>query len=150
MENTQCRLVSVANIVNTQCRLVSVANIVSMGNTQCRLVSVANIVSVGNTQCRLVSVANIVSVGNTQCRLVLEANIVSGASLITGLEYGMERLDWKMEWNSERTQLQLTRVTGASQLRLNYNVPSVSPGLLSHRRSFMSKYGIAHHHASIC
>ena len=35
------------------------------------------------------------------------------ASVITGLEYGMERLvEWKMEWNSEGTQLQLTRVTG--------------------------------------
>ena len=103
---------------NTQCRLVSVANIVSVGNTQCRLVSVANIVSVGNTQCRLVSVANIVSVGNTQCILVSVGNIVSGASLIAGLEYGMER--WNGKWIG--TQLQLTRVTGASQFRLNYLV----------------------------
>ena len=48
------------------------------------------------------------------CRLLQK-----GASLIAGLEYGME----------------LTRVTGAAQ-------PSVSLGLLSHRTSFMSKYGI--------
>ena len=48
------------------------------------------------------------------------------ASLIAELEYGMERwngtMEWKMEWNSERTQLQVTRVTGAAQSRLNYLV----------------------------
>ena len=31
-------------------------------------------------------------------------------------------MEWKMEWNSEHTQLQLTRVTGAAQSRLNYLV----------------------------
>ena len=39
---------------------------------------------------------------------------------------GMERwngmMEWKMEWNSERTQLQVTRVTGAAKSRLNYLV----------------------------
>ena len=33
-------------------------------------------------------------------------------SLIAGLEYGM--VEWKMEWNSECTQLPLTSVTGAA------------------------------------
>ena len=28
-------------------------------------------------------------------------------------------MEWKMEWNGEHTQLQLTRVTGAAQSRLN-------------------------------
>ena len=31
-------------------------------------------------------------------------------------------MEWKMEWNSEHTQLQLTRVTGAAKSRLNYLV----------------------------
>ena len=31
-------------------------------------------------------------------------------------------MEWKMEWNGEHTQLQLTRVTGAAQSRLNYLV----------------------------
>ena len=31
-------------------------------------------------------------------------------------------MGWKMEWNSEHTQLQLTCVTGAAQSRLNYFV----------------------------
>ena len=31
-------------------------------------------------------------------------------------------MEWKMEWNNEHTQLQLTRVTGAAQSRLNYTV----------------------------
>ena len=31
-------------------------------------------------------------------------------------------MEWKMEWNSEHAQLQLTRVTGAAQSRLNYLV----------------------------
>ena len=31
-------------------------------------------------------------------------------------------MEWKMEWNSERTQLQVTRVTGTAQSRLNYLV----------------------------
>ena len=31
-------------------------------------------------------------------------------------------MEWKMEWNSERAQLELTRVTGAAQSRLNYLV----------------------------
>ena len=34
---------------------------------------------------------------------------------------GME-IEWKMEWNSEHTQLQLARVSGAAQSRLNYLV----------------------------
>ena len=33
-----------------------------------------------------------------------------------------ETMEWKMECNSEHTQLQLTRVTGAAQSRLNYLV----------------------------
>ena len=36
-------------------------------------------------------------------------------------------MEWKMEWNSEHTQLQLTRVTGAAQSRLNYLVAVISP-----------------------
>ena len=32
---------------------------------------------------------------------------------------------------------------------IQVELPNVSLGLLSHRRRFMSKYGIAHHHASI-
>ena len=66
-----------------------------------------------------------------------------------GIWNGM--MEWKMEWNSEHTQLQLTRVSGmsgATQSRLNY-LYSVSLGLLSHRRSFMSNYGIAYHYASL-
>ena len=31
-------------------------------------------------------------------------------------------MEWKMEWNSERTQLQVTRVTIAAQSWLNYLV----------------------------
>ena len=42
-------------------------------------------------------------------------------------------MEWKMEWNSEHTQLQLTGVTGTAQSRLNY---------ISHRRSFMSNCGM--------
>ena len=49
-----------------------------------------------------------------------------------------------MEWNDERTQLHLTHVTGAAQSRSNYLVY-----LLSHSRSFMSKFGVAHRHASV-
>ena len=49
-----------------------------------------------------------------------------GASLITEMEYGIEQwngtMEWKMEWNSEHTQLQLTCVTGTAQSRLNYLV----------------------------
>ena len=41
-------------------------------------------------------------------------------------------------------QLQLTSVTGAAHSRLNYLI-----GLLSHRRSSMSNYNIAHCHAFI-
>ena len=29
-------------------------------------------------------------------------------------------MEWKMEWNSECTQLQLTHVTGAAQSRFRY------------------------------
>ena len=57
-------------------------------------------------------------------------------------------MEWKKEWNSEHTRLKLTCVTGAAQSRLNY-VPSVSVGLFSHHRRFMSSYGIAHRHASL-
>ena len=71
-------------------------------------------------------------------------NVQGVSNCWTGIWNGT--MEWKMEWNSERTQLQVTPVTGPAQSRLNY---SVSPGLLSHRRSFMSKYGIAHRHASI-
>ena len=38
----------------------------------------------------------------------------------TGIWNGM--MEWKMEWNGEHTQLQLTRVTGTAQSRLNYLV----------------------------
>ena len=39
------------------------------------------------------------------------------------LGWNMEWNDgMEMEWNSEHTQLQLTRVTGAAQPRLNYLV----------------------------
>ena len=38
----------------------------------------------------------------------------------TGMWNGM--MEWKMEWNSEHAQLQLTRVTGTVQSRLNYLV----------------------------
>ena len=31
-------------------------------------------------------------------------------------------MEWKMEWNSEDTQLQVTCVTGAGKSRLNYLV----------------------------
>ena len=31
-------------------------------------------------------------------------------------------MEWKMDWNSECTQLQVTRVTGAAQSRPNYLV----------------------------
>ena len=31
-------------------------------------------------------------------------------------------MEWKMKWNSERTQLQVSHVTGAAQSRLNYLV----------------------------
>ena len=34
-------------------------------------------------------------------------------------------MEWKMEWNSEPTELQLTRVTGTTQSRLNYLLGSV-------------------------
>ena len=56
-------------------------------------------------------------------------------------------MEWKMEWNREHTQLQLTCVTGAAQSRLNYVVYFL--GLLSHHRSFISNYNTAHRHASI-
>ena len=36
-------------------------------------------------------------------------------------------MEWKMEWNSEHTQLQVTRVTGTAQARLNYLVAVISP-----------------------
>ena len=45
------------------------------------------------------------------------------ASLITGLDYTMER--WNGKWNepiNERTQLQFTCVSGAAQSRSNYLV----------------------------
>ena len=43
------------------------------------------------------------------------------ASLIgTGIPYGT--MEWKMEWNNDCTQLQLTRVTGTAQSRSNYLV----------------------------
>ena len=45
-----------------------------------------------------------------------------------------------MEWKSERIQLQLTRVAGPAESRLNY---IVYLRLLSHRRSFMSKLNSA-------
>ena len=38
----------------------------------------------------------------------------------TGIWNG--KMEWKMEWNSEHIKLQLTRVTGATQSRLNYLV----------------------------
>ena len=41
-------------------------------------------------------------------------------------------MEWKIEWNSERTQLQVSHVTGGAQSRLNYLVY-----LLSQCRSFM-------------
>ena len=34
-----------------------------------------------------------------------------------GIWYGT--MEWKMKWNGKHTQLQLTRVTGAAQSRLN-------------------------------
>ena len=43
------------------------------------------------------------------------------------------------------SQLQLTRITDAAPPRLN----GISLGLLSHLRSFMSNFGIAHRHAFI-
>ena len=51
-------------------------------------------------------------------------------------------MEWKMEWNSEPTELQLTRVTGTAQSRLNYlqGLLAISP---------QEVYEIAHHHASI-
>ena len=51
-------------------------------------------------------------------------------------------MEWKMEWNSEHTHLQLNSCITVHS-RLNYT-PGVSLGLLSHRRSFMSQYGVAH------
>ena len=40
-------------------------------------------------------------------------------------------MEWKIEWNGEHTQLQLTRVTGAAQSRLNCLVYTVKAfGLL--------------------
>lgn len=33
-------------------------------------------------------------------------------------------MEWKMEWNDERTQLHLTHLTGAAQTRLKYLVYS--------------------------
>ena len=39
---------------------------------------------------------------------------------LTGIWNGM--MEWKMEWNSERTQLQVTRVTVTAQSRLSYLV----------------------------
>jgi len=52
-------------------------------------------------------------------------------------------MEWKMEWNNE--------IPSCSNWHCSIKVylPSVSLGLLSHRRSFMSKYGTARHHASI-
>ena len=40
--------------------------------------------------------------------------------LWSGVYNGM--MEWKMEWNSEHTRLQLNRVTGAVQCKLNYLV----------------------------
>ena len=49
-------------------------------------------------------------------------------------------MEWKMEWNGEHTKLErLDHVTGAAQSRLS------TLELLSHHRSFMSKYSIANH-----
>ena len=56
-------------------------------------------------------------------------------------------MEWKMEWNSEHTQLQLTRVTGAAQPRSNYPVYHSCCCLTS--EAFMSKFSTARHHASI-
>ena len=47
-----------------------------------------------------------------------------GVSLIAGVEYG----EWKMEWNSEHTQLELTHATGNVQ---SVELTSASLGLLS-------------------
>ena len=56
---------------------------------------------------------------------------------IRGMEYGMEQwngtMEWKMEWNTERTQLELTRVTH----------------LWGHCKTAMNKFSIAHHLTSI-
>ena len=51
-------------------------------------------------------------------------NTAIWASLIAGLDIWNRTMEWKKEWNSEHTQLQLTRVTGAAQSRLNYLVYS--------------------------
>ena len=50
---------------------------------------------------------------------IITVNVV-GVSLITGLE--CETVEWKLKWNGESTQLQLTCVTGTAQSRLNYLV----------------------------
>ena len=55
-------------------------------------------------------------------------------------------IKWKMEWNSEYIQLQLTSVTGAAQSKVQLLI--VFLGVLSHHRSFTSKFGTAKCHAS--
>ena len=59
-----------------------------------------------------------------------------GASVNAELEYGMEQWTYPV------------RVTGSAQSKSNY-LASVSLELLSHRRSFMIKFGTARHHAFI-
>ena len=60
---------------------------------------------------------------------------------MAGLEYGMER--WNGKWNGT-----VVHVANVCNWHCSVYVepPSVSLGLLSHRRSFMNKYGIAHRH----
>ena len=52
-------------------------------------------------------------------------------------------MEWKMEWNSEHTKLQLSCVTGTAQ-SMQDELPNASLGLLSHRRGFMTKYITLH------
>ena len=85
----------------------------------------------------------------TFCGMLL--TFPGGTSLMAGLEYGMER--WNGKWNGTVNGHSYTR-TVANVCNWHCSVyvepPSGSLGLLSHRRSFMNKYGIAHRHASAC
>ena len=48
---------------------------------------------------------------SSTCSYFIQCHSACGVSLIAGVEYG----EWKMEWNSEHTQLELTHATGNVQ-----------------------------------
>ena len=53
-----------------------------------------------------------------ESQLVLLIYLIYYFIWVSGLEYGI--VEWKMEWNSEYTQLQLTCVAGTVPSSLSY------------------------------